>query len=274
MKSFQKIIFFIGLVLLGINIYGLFKSLREPGIYNEQNTKKVNDITIKYPEVKEQLQRKDGETAKDFAQRITYVVADGMLYYWKGVGYKTNNDDLSKYNLRVPVWENYLLWLPYALKGKDYAGYEFSNYKKNLERGVGLCSTNSIVLKGVLNKYGIKAELWDIDGHHVVTRALVDKEKNEWWMLDASYGIVVPFDIPAIEANPEIIRDAYKDVASKYKPNAPNAYSTDRIIGYYGSKNNHAYSMDGFKEDLMYWAKWIIPFLLMLPYGLRLLKRK
>lgn len=170
MKKIKLILFLFGILLFGVNTFGLFKSMRDPNIYTEDNTKKVNDITIKYPDVKIQLKREEGESDKDFAQRITYVVADGMLYYWKGSGYNKDIDDLSK--------------------------------------------------------------LWDIDGHHVVIRAQVSKEKNEWWMPDASYGIVVPFDISAIEANPEIIRPAYANVGAKYKSNAPNACSTNGIIQY------------------------------------------
>ena len=277
MRPFKKIIFFTGIVLLGINIFGLFKTLRNPEIYTEQNTKRVSDITIKYPNIKEQLKRKVTETDKEFAVRVTNVVADGILHYWdekSGMTSISINKAMTKYNERVPVWENYLLWLPYAFNSKKYKGYEFSNYKKNLERGIGLCSTASIVLKGVLNDNGIDASLWDLAGH-VVTRAQVDKEKNEWWILDADYGaIVVPYDTAAIEANPEIVRPAYATLASKYKPNAPSPYTTDKVVNIYGKEGNHIYTMDGGYESFTYWAIWIIPIVLILPYSLYLIKRK
>jgi len=263
MKTFKKTIFFLGILLLGVNIFGLFKSLRNPEIYTEQNTKRVSDITIKYPDIKGQLVRKDHETDKEFAVRVTNVVTEGMLHYWKDEG-------LTKYNERVPMWDNYLLFTASYIDPGKYKKYEFSNYKKNLERGVGLCSTTSIVLKGVLNDNGIDASLWDIAGH-VVVRAKVN---NEWWILDADYGIVVPHDTAAIQANPEIVRPAYANLASKYKLNAPDPYTTDTVVKIYGKDGNHIYTMNNRFEYFSYWAIWVIPFLLMLPYTLNLLKRK
>ncbi len=270
MKFFKKLLFFFGALLLGINIVGLFKTMRDPAIHSEQNTKRVSDITIKYPNIKDQLVRKDHETDKGFAERVTYVVANGMLHYWKGGGMTPKTGGMSKYNLRVPVWENYLLWAPSVIKGKEYPGYEFSNYKKDLERGIGLCSTASIVLKGVLNENGIDASLWDIAGH-VVVRVKVDD--NEWWILDADYGVVVPYDTAAIQADPEIVRPSYADLASKYKPNAPDPYTTDNVVKIYGKEGNHIYTMDSPYESFSYWAIWVIPFVLMLPYALTFLKR-
>lgn len=263
MKLFKKLIFFLGALLLGISISGLFKTMRSPDIYTEQNTKRVSDITLKYPDIKDQLVRKDDETDKEFAVRVTKVVANGMLHYWKEEG-------LTRYSERVPVWENYLLYTASFIDPKDYRRYEFSNYKKNLERGVGLCSTTSIVLKGVLNDNGIDASLWDIAGH-VVVRANVDN--NEWWILDSDYGIVVPHDTAAIQANPEIVRPAYADLAGKYKPSAPDPYTTDIVVKIYGKEGNHIYFMNNRFEYFSYWAIWVIPFLLILPYSLVLLKR-
>jgi hypothetical protein len=271
MKIFKGAIFCLGILLLGINITGLFKSMRNPDIYTEENTKRVSDITIKYPDIKKMLVKKDGESNKEFATRINKVINDGMLHYWKGPGMTTKVEGMSKYNIRVPVWENYLLWLPSFVKKKDYKGYEFSNYKKNLERGVGLCSTSSIVLKGVLNDNGIDASLWDIAGH-VVVRAKVDE--NEWWILDSDYGVVVPYDTLAIQANPEIVRPAYANLASKYKPNAPDPYTTDKVVRIYGKEGNHIYTMENKFEYFSYWAIWIIPVIFLLPFSLDLIKRK
>src|SRR4029078_4044129 len=126
---------------------------------------RISDITIRYPQIKDSLVRQDHETVKDFAIRINKVVNNGFAHYWKEEG-------ITKYNLRVPVWENYLLYAASYIDPKEYRRYEFSNYKKDMERGVGLCSSHSIVVKGVLNDNGIKAELWDIAGH-VVVRAQV-----------------------------------------------------------------------------------------------------
>jgi hypothetical protein len=265
MKFFNGIIFLIGLFLLGTNIYGLFRSMRNPAIYSEERTlrNRIDDITIKYPEIKEMLKRKNHESDKDFAIRINKVVNDGFIHYWKAEG-------IDKYHLRVPAWENYLLYLASYICPETYKCYEFSNYKKNLERGVGLCSTHSTIVKGVLMDNGIKAELLDVGGHHVVVRTELDDKTV--YILDPDFGIVVPFDTAAITANPELVRAPFSNMAALYYPDAKDPYTTDLMVNIFG-KNKHVYSIDNWFEYFSYCAIWIIPFLLMLPYAINLIKK-
>ncbi len=265
MKTFNKIILFIGLLLLGINICGLFKTMRNPAIYSEEKIirNRINDITIKYPEILDQLKRKQSESNIDFAVRINKVVNDGFIHYWKKEG-------IDKYHERVPVWENYLLYAASYIYPSKYRMYEFSNYKKNLERGVGLCSTHSTIVKGVLLDNGMKAELLDVGGHHVVVRAELNDTAT--YILDPDYGIVVPFDTAAITANPELVRAPYSKLAALYYPDAKDPYTTDFLVEIFGHRK-HVYSIDNWFEYFSYWAIWIIPFLLMVPYGLERVRR-
>jgi hypothetical protein len=264
MKIFKKVIFLLGIFLLLINIYGLFKSLRNPEIYTEQDTWFVSDIILKYPQIINELVRKGHEPDKDFAVRMNRNVHNGIMHYWE-------NEGLTKYHLTVPVWNNYLLYAASYIDPKEYRKYEFSNYKRNLERGVGLCSTHSIVLKGILHDNGIDAGLWDIAGH-VVLRTRVDK--NEWWILDPDYGIVVPYDTAAIQANPEVVYASYKNMNSLYKPEIKIHYTPEHLVELYGREGNHIYTVDNWFEYFSYWAIWIIPVLLMLPYLLIFLRHK
>jgi hypothetical protein len=156
MKMFKIVLFSVGLALLTINIFGLFKSLRNPDLYTEKNSGRLNDVTIKLEDAKKEIVRKTGESDKVFAIRINEVVSKSMMHDWK-------KEAASKYNMRVPVWENYVLYFVNSFK-KDNR-YEFINYKKGLERGVGLCSSHSIVVKGILLDNGIDAQLWDIAAH-------------------------------------------------------------------------------------------------------------
>lgn len=265
MKTFKKALFSLGILLLGINILGLFKTMRNPEIYTEENTIKnrINDITIQYPEIKKLLVKKPGESNETFAIRINKVVNDGFIHYWQEAG-------ITKYHERVPVWENYLLYLASYIDPKEYRQYEFSNYKKNLERGVGLCSAHSIVVKGVLNDHGIDASLWDIAGH-VVVRANV--EDSKWIVLDPDFGVVVPHDTAAIQANPELVRPAYQNMAALYYPEAIEPYTTDHVVEIYSREGNHVYTVDNWFEHFSYWAIWVLPVLLMLPYSIQLLRR-
>jgi hypothetical protein len=256
MKHLKVFSFSLGIILLAINIYGLFKSMRNEDIYKETNTGRLNDITLKLEDAKKALKRKAGESDKAFAIRVNDVVSKSMMHYWKAEGIK-------KYNLRVPVWENYILYFNNSLK--EESRYEFSDYRKNLERGAGLCSTHSIVVKGVLRDNGIEAHLWDIAGH-VVVRAEV--AKNEWYILDPDFGIVVPHDIKEIESDPEIVRPFYANMADLYKPEYDDPYTTDHVVEIYQKEGNHIYSDSPIWEKTSYIAIWLIPLILILPLSL------
>ncbi len=266
MKRIIQFGFFAGLLLLGINISGLFKTMRNPEIYSEEKNirNRLNDITIKYPEILELLKRKNNESNLDFAVRINKVVNDGFIHYWKAEG-------TEKYHLRVPVWENWILYAASYIKPEKYGRYEFSNYRKNLERGAGLCSTHSTIVKGVLLDNGIKAELLDVGGHHVVVRA--ELNDTAAYILDPDFGVVVPCDTAAISADPELVREPYSDLASLYYPDAKDPYTTDYLVKIFGDKK-YVYYLDSGFEDFSYLAIWIIPFLLMVPYGLNLMRKK
>ena len=106
MKSLKISLFVLGVFLLSLNMIGLFKTMRNPDIYTEENTlrNRIGDVTIRYPEILDMLERKPGESNVDFAIRINKVVNDGFMHYWKKEG-------IDKYHLRVPIWENYMLYL-------------------------------------------------------------------------------------------------------------------------------------------------------------------
>jgi hypothetical protein len=254
MKTFRIVLLVVGIFLLGLNISGLFISLRNPALNTEKNTGRVHDVTLSYDQTKKEIKRKPGESDKDFAVRLTGVVANSMSHYWK-------NEGLKKYNMQIPAWDNYILYTASLFK-KDKR-YEYKHYKKDLERGVGLCSTHSIVLKGILLHNGIEAYLWDIDGH-VVVRAKVGN--NEWYILDPDFGLIVPHDIAEIEGDPEIVRPVYASMAGLYKKDYDHPYTADQIIELYGKKGNHIYDYNMAFENFADIGIWIIPFLLMIPF--------
>jgi hypothetical protein len=266
MKILNKILLFIGLLLLVINIYGLFTTMRNPAVHQEEQyiRNRVNDISIPYPEILDSLKRKDRESNVDFTVRINQVVNNGFIHYWKSEGTR-------KYHLRVPVWENYLLNLASIISPKKYGRYEFSKYKKNLERGAGLCSTHSTIVKGVLLDNGIKAELMDVGGRHVVVRA--ELNDTDTYILDPDFGVVVPYDTAAISADPELVRAPYGNLAALYYPDAKDPYTTDLLVEIFGKKK-YVYTVCNWFEYFSYWAIWFIPFLFMLPYGYNMIKKK
>lgn len=266
MNMLKKILFGLGVILLLINIIGLFKTMRNPELYTLEKTIKnrLNDVTIPYPEIKGQLERKKDESDRDFAVRVNKVVNDGFAHYWKREG-------TEKYHMRVPVWENYILYAASYINPEKYERYEFADYKKNLERGVGLCSSHSTVVKGILLDNGIKAELMDVGGRHVVVRAQLSDTAA--YILDPDFGYYIPHDTAAITANPELARAAYADMANLYYKEAKDPYTVDLMTEIFGNRK-YIYTKDAGFENFSYWAKWLLPLLLMVPFGISLFKQK
>lgn len=264
-KNITKVLFMAGIILLAINITGLFKTLRNPDLYTLENTIKnrIGDVKIQYPDIKEQLKRKEGEPDKDFMVRVNSLIHDGYAHYWKKEG-------IEKFHMRVPVWENYLLYAASYINPARYERYEFSNYKKNLERGVGVCSGHSIVVKGILKENGINAELLDVGGRHVVVRAALGDSAI---MLDPDFGVVVPFDTAALTANRELAREPYSRMADLYYPEAKEPYTTELMVEIFGN-HKHVYDVNNRFEYFSYWAIWFIPLLLMLPFLLAFFCRR
>ena len=52
MKIFIKCMFALGVILLAINLVGVFKSMRNPELYTleHQIKNRINDVTIPYPD--------------------------------------------------------------------------------------------------------------------------------------------------------------------------------------------------------------------------------
>ena len=94
----EKILFILGFCLLIINIIGLFISLRNESIYKE---KAGINLTEK------ELYQRINKTVTDKKEYITHLneaVHKGIAHYWRDEG-------INKYNLRIPFYENYLLFL-------------------------------------------------------------------------------------------------------------------------------------------------------------------
>ncbi|MFQ6121201.1 MAG: hypothetical protein ACE5KE_15095, partial [Methanosarcinales archaeon] len=186
----NKFLFIFGIILLMLNLPGIFMTLRNSSIYDVTGNKSNDIITLNDVEVKQQIVRRANESDEEYVFRITKIIHEGIVNYWPDEG-------IEKYNLRVPIWENYLLYLASFIKPDIYRKYEYANYNKAIERGVGLCSQQALIVTGILNDHGIDAEIIALNGHFVL-RAQVTE--NTWYVVDPDYGVVIPHDIFEIEA--------------------------------------------------------------------------
>lgn len=256
-RRIAGVLFLLGAGLLVLHLSGRLVPLRNPDIYTARTGFK-DDITLTYEEARAQLARRPGESDEQFAVRATDVVNRGMAHYWKDEG-------IDKYRLRLPPWENYLFWIAGLIDPKGYGKWEFADSDKALERGVGLCSQQTIILVRALRQNGVPAAIVGLDGH-VVAMARVGPGHDI--LLDPDYGVVVPHSIAEVQGDPEIVRPYY---AAKYRPKR-----VDHLVDVYGPQGNFIdpsgdrkyTSMKRIRETVFYTAAWAFPLALMAPYGI------
>lgn len=236
-----------GLLLLVLNGWGLFSSLRNADIYVEVGVRDAGDITLTAEQLSS-IQKGSDETAAAFASRANEAVYKGIAHYWDDAG-------RDRYNLHVPVSENFLLYAAGFLFPKHFGKYEFTDAERAIERGAGLCSQHAIVLVHLLESSGVDAGILGLGGHTVAYAAT---EKGEW-ILDPDYGVVVERSPESVQANPGMIRKAYEEAGL-------SAQQVDDLVGIYGPDANRAYpSIQSYKswkaivEQLAYFLKWMLP---------------
>jgi uncharacterized membrane protein len=276
MKGVVRISASLGAVLLIFNTTGAFTSLRsfelQPPLVSEiaRISSGPGDLIMPLEEARESIYRRQSESVEEFADRLTQVVSDATAHIW-GEPVRT------RFNLRVPIWENYILWLAGEVSPR-YRLYTFADPRKALERGVGLCSQVSLILVNLLREEGIDARIVQLDGHTLATAQVTP---GKWHMLDADYGVVIPNSLAEIEQDPEMIRPFYSAALAQLNPEAqrlrpePNREWVDRLVEFFGPAGNFiepagAHSALGVEfvefEAWAYWLKWRLPIVLLLPF--------
>jgi hypothetical protein len=259
----EKILFFLGVGLLIINIAGLFISLRNESIYQERA-----GINLTEEELYKWIHKPD-TNRKEYITDLNRAVHKGIAHYWRDAG-------INKYNLRIPFYENYLLFIASYLDPEEYLKYEFYDYRRAIERGVGLCSQQAIIVSEILLEKRIPSFIIGLSGH-VVLRAQVDAVRDEWWVLDPDYGVVIPHDIDIIEKNPKIIRSFYAQAG--YKPK-----TIDSLGKIYKKKEGYVvrdeqgargYRIKRYRaEHILYFLKWLTPCIFVVTSILLFVKRR
>jgi glycosyltransferase involved in cell wall biosynthesis len=248
---------YLGLCLFLINLAGLFISLRNESIYTE-DTGFANDIILSEKKFYQKINKPISDK-KEYVIELNQAVNQGIAHYWRDEG-------IDKYNIRIPFYENYLLFIASYLDPEEYLKYEFVDYRKAIERGLGLCSQQVIIVSEILSEKSIASFIIGLSGH-VVLRARVDENGDEWWVLDPDYGIVMPYDINFIENNPEIVRPFYAQAG--YKPQTIDLL--EKIYEREGNVVSREQGASGYQfkrwrdEPRFYFFKWAIPCILITP---------
>ncbi len=270
--SMIKVSFGIGIILLMINIYGLFIPFKNEAIYEEEHVFFKNDIDRSYEYLISDILNEEITDREDFFRKLVIAVNKNMAHYWR-------DDGRFKYNLTVPFYKNYLLFMASYFMPKVFKKYEFCDYRLALERGVGLCSQHAIVICGILEEKGVPCRIVALSGHVV---AMAEVKNDKWWILDGDYGVIIPYDIVQIEKTPSLVVNYYKDKLD-YSDHAIKTGSFIpllRLVEIYGKEGNRI--LKGVKEycnikkwiieKSSFYAIWIIPLILMLPLIIKKVK--
>ncbi len=253
----KKVVIFIllivGLSLTGINFYGVFVDIR-PGYIFDDELRFPNDQATAYDVTLAALQRNKNENDRDYATRATEVVSRGIAHiHWF-------NYEPRRFNQLVPIWENYFLYFIGRYSGiPEYERYHFTDYKRSLRRGIGVCGDASMVLSQVLALNNIENQIISFPSH-VVVETKIGKESLT---LDADFGVVLPFSINTLKEKTGEIEKAY--MSKGYSLNDANALndtyqeSFQKWGGVQFFVTNKYYF-----EKFSYIFKWLLPLLFIL----------
>ncbi len=241
----------ISLILLAINVYGLFQNIRPDNLDNA-DLRFENDAPISFSKVMDKLSNLP-EGTQDTLSELPKLVSTALAHiHWN------EEPDPTKFNQLIPIWENYILFLMGKFSGiPEYKKYHFTHYKRSLERGIGLCGDASMVSSQILDKRSIPNQIVSFATHVVVA---AKTENNQEVTLDPDYGVFIPHTIADIANNPAIVTPYYAQ-AGYSEREAVGVQSV--FIGEYQRWDGvqHFVTKKYYFESLSYIAKWAIPLL-------------
>lgn len=192
-----------------------------------------------------------------------------MAYIW-------SDEKKKEYNLTIPIYKNWLLFIGRYVYPGIYDKYEYCDWHKALERGVGLCSQQALTFVSLLADKNIPAKIVGLKGHVVLT-AQVNKKNDEWWIIDADNGVIIDKNIKEIENDPKIVRAYYleegyngeraNEFERLYQKDGNIVYA-EGVMGYIDCNRKKYYI-----EKLSYYLIWIIPIFMIFPYAIFNIKK-
>lgn len=247
----------VGMVLLLVNVLGFVVPLRSQDIDGYRDFAGVE--TLDYATVAQRLR----ELPQRSANRVDLVTEATRLFH-AGIAHVSPDDvqakGLAHYRMRVPATENWILFLLSYLKPDTYSDYEFCNYRRALERGTGRCGQQSMALVSYLAEQGIETGFVALEGHAIAT-AKVDA--SQWYLLDADYGGVIPYDIATAERDVDAVLAYYWSNAAR-ENRIHELYAPHNEVKYGGPEARYARACP--IERVAYLLKWFVPGLMCLPF--------
>ncbi|MFP4474970.1 MAG: hypothetical protein ACLFOY_05385 [Desulfatibacillaceae bacterium] len=261
----------VGTALLCANIAGYFVPLRGQGLNYEQHAFFYPvDITIGPDAALGLLVKTEEETTRQYCERATWTLQSAMAYYWSAEGE-------HRYGMRVPAWENPVLYL-LSMLDPDVFTWEYADHRAALSRGVGLCGQQATALAGFLAENGIPVAVAWMEGH-VVCQAEVEPGRRI--VLDPALGLVLPYDLETLRERPEWLLQRYTLAWKRlFRPELHKYADLCAAVtaGAFAGEHMVSSPLVASKpwaatprvraERMLYFLKWAVPLVLMLPLAL------
>lgn len=247
--------FVVGVSLMAINLFGLTQSLRPVGLTPDVLRFGEHDLTIDSASLSRQIERGTTESQLEYAKRLTYAYAAGVAHV------KWNAYSPSQFHQRVPIWENYILFIMGHVSGiPEFERYHFSDPRKSIERGIGICGDASMTISSLLNEQGIENKIVSLPGH-VMVEANIDGNN---YILDGDYGVFLDNGFDYYQRNPGEMIAAFRSQLGRDGDGEEliaNNIAEQGFTRWNGTK--HFITKKYYFEKLVYPLKWLIPLLLM-----------
>ncbi|WP_305966986.1 hypothetical protein [Marinobacter salsuginis] len=246
----------IGSTLLGANIFGLTQSLRKPGlgVTDHEQLRFIPEVVWSYSKSLDEiegLQRLDSR--EEIAEQANMIINRSLVHIdWERV-------DPREYRQLVPFWENYFLWAIGRFTDlPQFNRYHYADYRRSLQRGIGICGDASTALSSVMDRFNVPNEIISFKGHVIVE---YEAENGVRALLDPDFGVSLGTSLQNLERNNEKVRERY--LSAGYSEREINylfeAYDRDYVIF---DDTYHFMTQRYLFEKASYLLKWLLPFVL------------
>jgi len=241
-----------GMGLLLTNFYGEIRGFRAAESVPASTLRFNDDISIGYDEAMALLERRDDEDNFSYTVRANNVVQDAMAHIHN---WESHPPDL--YLQRVPFYENFFLHLLGRFSDQPYIRrYHFADYRKSLERGIGICGDHAVVMSQLVSNTGIKSSLLAFPAGHVLLAT--HEPDGSFGIFDADFGVNFVVDDLSMLKDRDVIAKAYS--AEGY----PEDEVTEMVDILGTSYDEYADTYDFMKrryifEKVSYVMKWLMP---------------
>jgi len=253
----------LGAALIALNVAGLIPSLRQQLVHDAGFGSPANEYAELTPD---QAMKAIRLTAAipDESERVTHltkIVHDATAHLWFDEFPFDQPNVVDDLYMRIPWWENWILYALGRLYPGEYGMYEFEDPNRALERGFGYCSQVSFILHRLLHRQGIDAEVISFPRHVVVEAHLADRSI----LADPDFGLTLPGGVVWASANTSEVAALYSEHVHANGWSRSDADTLGEFVANIFAKNEaQVYGRDSRaqKEERFYQLKWWIPFCL------------